>query len=289
MKNINKIEVSQFKETMSSLEISQITGKEHKNVLRDIRKLIDSLIGSDVSSLNFSDDYHREDRTQYKYLSNKSQKYILNFCLDNKAESPYKIKESEYIDSKGEKRELYVLNKKACFLLASGYNTLLRAKIINRWEELETKNKSNDLTFNIPQTFSQALMLAAKQAEQIEQQNKLIEVKDTQILELKPKATYYDTILSSKKAECISVFSKYDYGISGMAMNKLLHDWGIQYKVGKTWLPYQKYASLGYTKTETITINEDKDTVIQTKWTQQGRLFIYEQMKKHGYLPLIEK
>ena len=154
--------------------------------------------------------------------------------------------------------------------------------------ELRTKGEVK-IGFNIPQTFSQALMLAAKQAEQIEQQNKLIEVKDTQILELKPKATYYDTILSSKKAECISVFSKSDYGISGMAMNKLLHDWGIQYKVGKTWLPYQKYASLGYTKTETITINEDKDTVIQTKWTQQGRLFIYEQMKKHGYLPLIEK
>lgn len=154
--------------------------------------------------------------------------------------------------------------------------------------ELRTKGEVK-IGFNIPQTFSQALMLAAKQAEQIEQQNKLIEVKDTQILELKPKATYYDTILSSKKAECISVFSKSDYGISGMAMNKLLHDWGIQYKVGKTWLPYQKYASLGYTKTETITINEDKDTVIQTKWTQQGRLFIYEEMKKHGYFPLIEK
>ena len=154
--------------------------------------------------------------------------------------------------------------------------------------ELRTKGEVK-IGFNILQTFSQALMLAAKQAEHIEQQNKLIEVKDTQILELKPKATYYDTILSSKKAECISVFSKSDYGISGMAMNKLLHDWGIQYKVGKTWLPYQKYASLGYTKTETITINEDKDTVIQTKWTQQGRLFIYEEMKKHGYLPLIEK
>lgn len=154
--------------------------------------------------------------------------------------------------------------------------------------ELRTKGEVK-VGYTIPQTFSQALMLAAKQAEQIEEQQKLIEVKDTQILELKPKATYYDKILSSNKAECISVFSKSDYGMSGMAMNKLLHEWGIQYKVGKTWLPYQKYASLGYTKTETVSLNNGEDTATHTKWTQQGRLFIYEQMKKHGYLPLIEK
>ena len=247
MNDLSKVEVSQLKETMTSVEIAELTGKSHDKVCRDIANLIEQ----GVSTANFGD--------------------------------------STYTTDRGRGYKCYVLTKKGCLILASGYHAVLREKIINRWEELEIKNKSNSLAFNIPQTFSQALMLAAKQAEQIEQQNKLIEVKDTQILELKPKATYYDTILSSKKAECISVFSKSDYGISGMAMNKLLHDWGIQYKVGKTWLPYQKYASLGYTKTETITINEDKDTVIQTKWTQQGRLFIYEQMKKHGYLPLIEK
>ena len=249
MNDLSKVEVSQFKETMSSKDISMVTGKDHSNIMRDIRNIIEKL----------------EDKGAFSFEL-----------------SSYKSEQNKDIP-------MYLLDKKACLLLASGYDANLRAKIINRWEELEIKNRSNGLVFNIPQTFSQALMLAAKQAEQIEQQNKLIEVKDTQILELKPKATYYDTILSSKKAECISVFSKSDYGISGMAMNKLLHDWGIQYKVGKTWLPYQKYASLGYTKTETITINEDKDTVIQTKWTQQGRLFIYEQMKKHGYFPLIEK
>lgn len=247
MNDLSKVEVSQFKETMSSLEISQITGKEHKNVMRDINDLL--LQGVDK----------------------------LNFEL------------TSYIDKSNRTQKMFILTKKGCFILASGYNAVLREKIIDRWEELEIKNNSNSSSFTIPQTFSQALMLAAKQAEQIEEQNKLIEVKDTQILELKPKATYYDTILSSKKAECISVFSKSDYGMSGMAMNKLLHDWGIQYKVGKTWLPYQKYASLGYTKTETVSVNNGEDTATHTKWTQQGRLFIYEQMKKHGYLPLIEK
>ena len=247
MNDLRKVEVSQFKETMSSLEISQITGKEHKNVMRDINDLL--LQGVDK----------------------------LNFEL------------TSYIDKSNRTQKMFILTKKACFILASGYNAVLREKIIDRWEELEIKNNSNSSSFTIPQTFSQALMLAAKQAEQIEEQQKLIEVKDTQILELKPKATYYDKILSSNKAECISVFSKSDYGMSGMAMNKLLHEWGIQYKIGKTWLPYQKYASLGYTKTETVSVNNGEDTATHTKWTQQGRLFIYEEMKKHGYLPLIEK
>ena len=246
MNDLSKVEVSQFKETMSSKEIANVTGKEHSNIMRDIRNILEQL----------------------------ENKGAFNFEL-----SSYKSEQNKDVP-------MYLLDKKACLLLASGYDANLRAKIINRWEELENNNTS---IFSIPKTYSQALMLAAKQAEQIEEQQKLIEVKDTQILELKPKATYYDTILSSKKAECISVFSKSDYGISGMAMNKLLHTWGIQYKIGKTWLPYQKYASLGYTKTETVSINNGEDTAIQTKWTQQGRLFIYEEMKKHGYLPLIEK
>ena len=237
----------------NSLCVSKAFGKEHKRVMQDIREL------------TCSQEFRQHNFVQSSYLNNQNK------------EQP-----------------LYIMTEDGFTFLAMGYTgkkaSEFKEKYINQFnlmkEKIEDENKNK---FPIPQTFSQALMLAAKQAEQIEQQNKLIEVKDTQILELKPKATYYDTILSSKKAECISVFSKSDYGISGMAMNKLLHDWGIQYKVGKTWLPYQEYASLGYTKTETITINEDKDTVIQTKWTQQGRLFIYEQMKKHGYFPLIEK
>ncbi len=248
MNDLSKVgETINANETMTSLEIAEVTGKRHSDVLEAIRTMESAWVK--VTKRNF----------------------------------PL----SEYKDSTGRNLPMYVLNEKECLYVATKFNDEARAKLINRWEQLEIEKRNGG--FIIPQTLSQALMLAAKQAEQIEEQQKLIEVKDTQILELKPKATYYDKILSSNKAECISVFSKSDYGMSGMAMNKLLHDWGIQYKVGKTWLPYQKYASLGYTKTETVSVNNGEDTATHTKWTQQGRLFIYEQMKKHGYLPLIEK
>lgn len=57
--------------------------------------------------------------------------------------------------------------------------------------------------------------------------------------ELKPKATYYDLILQNKSLVPISKIAK-DYGMSGKAMNRLLHELGIQYKMGDTWLLYQE-------------------------------------------------
>lgn len=83
------------------------------------------------------EDYHRGDRTQYKYLSESTQKKLLNFAF-SVGGSQYVITEDSYQDAKGEQRTLYSLNKKASILLASGYDVVLRAKIIDRWEALET-------------------------------------------------------------------------------------------------------------------------------------------------------
>lgn len=111
-----------------------------------------------------------------------------------------------------------------------------------------------------------------------------------QIAEMKPKATYYDVVLKCRDAVNISVIAK-DYGWSAMRMNEFLHEKGIQFKQGDIWLLYQKYAPNGYTKTNTH-IYEDskgiKHTKVHTKWTQKGRLFIYEQLKADGIYPQIE-
>ena len=112
-----------------------------------------------------------------------------------------------------------------------------------------------------------------------------------QIEVMKPKATYYDIVLSCKDAVAISQISK-DYGMSAQQMNKILYKQGVQYKRGNTWLLYQKYADKGYTKTQTR-MYTGKDGVvhpyIHTCWTQKGRMFIYEVMKKEGILPMIEQ
>nr|DAI46508.1 MAG TPA: repressor domain protein [Caudoviricetes sp.] len=109
--------------------------------------------------------------------------------------------------------------------------------------------------------------------------------------ELKPKADYVDRILKSDSLVTITQIAK-DYGMSGKAMNKALHDLHIIYNCNRQWLLYSQHQAKGYTFSETVDIPLDDGTtkvVMNTKWTQKGRLFLYEMLKKHGVIPLIEK
>ncbi len=125
--------------------------------------------------------------------------------------------------------------------------------------------------------------------------NKVLEtsvaVKDQLIGELKPKADYTDRILQNKGLVSISQIAK-DYGMTGQALNAKLHELKIQYKQGNQWLLYAKYQACGYTHSKTIDITRSdgsKDVVMETKWTQKGRLFIYEQLKADRIIPVIER
>ena len=114
--------------------------------------------------------------------------------------------------------------------------------------------------------------------------------KDQIIGELKPKADYTDVILKSKSLVTTTQIAK-DYGMSGRDFNKKLHELKVQYKQNEQWLLYSKYHDKGYTHSETITItrsNGIKDTKMNTKWTQKGRLFLYDLLKENGILPMIE-
>jgi prophage antirepressor-like protein len=128
-----------------------------------------------------------------------------------------------------------------------------------------------------------------KEAKEKARQLELETAKQKQIIgELRPKASYYDLILQNKSLVPITKIAK-DYGMSGQAMNKLLHHLGVQYKMGNTWLLYQGYADQGYTQSKTHTIDDEK-SVMHTYWTQKGRLFLYDLLKnKRGLLPVIER
>ncbi|WP_236932688.1 BRO family protein [Geosporobacter ferrireducens] len=103
---------------------------------------------------------------------------------------------------------------------------------------------------------------------------------------LAPKARYYDLILQSKNAVQVSVIAK-DYGMTAVSFNRLLHDLGIQFKLGGTWLLYQGLAGKGYTCSRTYHVNEER-SVMHTYWTQAGRLFLYKTLKENGIIPLME-
>lgn len=138
------------------------------------------------------------------------------------------------------------------------------------------------------------IQLATELKEEQEKRRALestVAVQSQQITELQPKASYYDVVLNSKDLLSIGKIAK-DFGKSAVWLNKWLHEQGVQYKQGEIWLLYQKYAEQGYTSTKTQPYSGDDGTVhtkVHTYWTQKGRLFIYDLLKAHGILPLIER
>ena len=110
---------------------------------------------------------------------------------------------------------------------------------------------------------------------------------ETVATKLMPKVVYCDLILQSKNAVPVSVIAK-DYGMTAASFNLLLHDLRIQYKLSGTWLLYQAHMGKGYTRTRTYYINETT-SAMHTCWTQRGRLFLYETLKKHGIMPVLER
>lgn len=100
-----------IKETMSSIEIAELTGKLHKDVLEAIR--------------------------------------VMEPAWEKVAGRKFPL--SEYKDSTGRKLPMYELNKTECLYVATKFNDEARAKLVLRWEQLEVNNnhelpKLQDLT-----------------------------------------------------------------------------------------------------------------------------------------------
>ena len=143
--------------------------------------------------------------------------------------------------------------------------------------------------FNSPEKImARALYIANEQINNLKLDNK---IKEQQIIELQPKALYYDLILQCKDLLATTTIAK-DYGMSAKGFNKLLHELGVQYNQSGIWFLYQKYAVYGYTQTKTNPFPRTDGTMDYKPhmyWTQKGRLFLYGFLKEKGILPIIEK
>lgn len=195
-------------------------------------------------------------------------------------------------DGLGRIQKTIIINESGLYSLILS-SKLESAKRFKKWvtsEVLPSIRKTG--RYKLPEiSYPQSLRLLADEIEK----NKKLELENNiqaqQINEMKPKADYCDKILSSKSLMTITQIAK-DYGMSGKAMNQILHDLNIQYKQSGQWLLYSRYQSRGYTSSETIDIKQNDGKVLvrlSTKWTQKGRLYLYERLKKEGYLPLIEQ
>jgi len=199
--------------------------------------------------------------------------------------------------SGGQTREMYAVNE------AGLYSVILRsdkpeARRFKRWvthDVLPTIRRhgvyARDELLNNPD-----LMIAVLQALKFERShNAVLEeraaVQGRLIAAMKPKAAYYDVILACPDAVAICVIAK-DYGWSAIRMNAFLHELGVQFRQGRVWLLYQKYAGHGYACSRThkhTGRGGEPHATVHTYWTQKGRLFLYGLLKDHGVLPLVER
>ena len=256
------IQFGESRQTMSSLEIAKLTDKPHNDVMKAIRAMEPSW--EKVSQGKFS-------------LSSR------------KVEQP-----------NGGIREYpcYELTKTECLYVATKFNDEARAKLVLRWEELEQKQRAQMLQlpdFTDPAEAAMAWAKEYKEKKVLAIENKKLEEENIQLAaenqELKHDKNYLDLIMRSKALLTISQIAQ-DYGMSGKALNKKLSDMGIQYSINGQWILYARYKDCGYVSSRSIDITRADgrpDVVLHTEWTQTGRKFLYEELKKQGIIPMLER
>lgn len=194
----------------------------------------------------------------------------------------------------GGTQQIAIINESGLYSLILS-SKLPKAKEFKRWvtsEVLPTIRKHG--AYMTPAKIEEVLTdpdTIIQLATQLKQEREGRLIAEQRIGELTPKADYCDRVLADKSLVTITQIAK-DYGMSGRSLNAILHDFGVIYKQGETWFLYAKYQKTGWTHSETIMVDKKDGTqkaVLNTKWTQKGRLGLYELLKAHGILPLIER
>ena len=246
----------------NSVKVAEKFGKEHKHVLESIRKLM---------------------------------------TAENSAVLQM-FEESTYINEQNKTQPMYLMNRDGFTLLAMGFTgtKAMEFKIdyINAFNKMESKIKKSIAVlpdFTDPAEAAIAWAKEYKEKKVLAIENKKLEEENIQLAaenqELKHDKNYLDLIMRSKALLTISQIAQ-DYGMSGKAMNKKLADMGIQYSINGQWILYAKYKDCGYVSSRSIDITRADgrpDVVLHTEWTQAGRKFLYEELKKQGIIPMLER
>ncbi|MBQ8443024.1 MAG: phage antirepressor KilAC domain-containing protein [Bacteroides sp.] len=187
------------------------------------------------------------------------------------------------IDSLGRKQQVIVINESGLYSLILS-SKLDSAKRFKRWVTSEV----------LPQIRKNGRYELESQAKQLQQRNRILESRNTLLEEItaqqKPLTDYARIILTSTQTVTITQIAQ-DYGFGAVRFNELLHRLHIQHKVGGQWILYLPYLNKGYVQSfSSYFLKSDGEVQVKmhTRWTQQGRLFLYEELKRAGILPLIE-
>ena len=125
----------------------------------------------------------------------------------------------------------------------------------------------------------------------LQQEQNMRREAEQRVRKLQPLADYTALILACPETVSVSQVAQ-DYGMSAVAFNRILKRAGIQYSVGGQWVLYAAYKDRGLVQSYTFNYRHNDGTDgcrMYTRWTQRGRLFLYNILKKIGIIPMIEK
>ena len=183
----------------------------------------------------------------------------------------------------GQNRQVIIINESGLYSLILS-SKLDSARRFKRWVTSEV----------LPAIRKNGRYELESKAKELQQQNRVLESKNILLEEItaqqKPLTDYARIILSSTQTVTITQIAQ-DYGMSPVGMNQLLFKLHIQHKVGGQWILYIPYLNKGYVQSfSSYFVKSDGEVQVKlhTRWTQSGRLFLYEELKKAGVLPLIE-
>ncbi len=239
--NDMQIITSSGMETMTSLQIAEITGKPHNDVLKAIRAMEPAWVK--VNGGNFS--------------------------------------LVEYKDAKGEMRPMYALTKTECLYVATKFNDEARAKLVIRWEELEREQQAGG--FRVPKSLSEALRLAAEQAERVEAQRMQIET-------MRPKALFADAVASSDRsclvAELAKILQQNGVNIGQNRLFAWLREHGYLGTKGEYYnQPTQRAMDMGLFEIKKTSITKPDGSVLvttTTKVTGKGQIYFVNKVISKG-------
>lgn len=254
----------------NSLLVAETFGKEHRNVLRDIKNLIEGGVLKNEQTPMFEETTYMSEQNKQiypLYVMNQDGFTLLAMGFNGKKAMEFKLKYIEAFNAMKKQIEQSKPSVPQNYLEA--LKSLVKAE--EEKQQLALENKQKDETII---TISKA---------NVELGNK--------ITEMLPKVSYYDRILQSNATMTITQIAQ-DYGMSAIAMNKELESMRIQHKERGQWILYAQFLKGGYVHSRAADIirrDGRHDVKYNTEWTTKGRLFLYEALKGKGILPLIEQ
>lgn len=250
--------------------VAEVFGKQHRNVVRDIKNLIEGGVLKNEQTQMFEETTYINEQNKQSY-------------------------------------PMFIMNQDGFTLLAMGFNGKkameFKLKYIEAFNAMKRQIEKSKPS--VPQNYLEALKSLVKAEEEKQQlalenkkqQEQILTISKTnmelgnKITEMLPKVSYYDKILQSNATMTVTQIAQ-DYGMSAVRMNKELESMKIQHKVRGQWILFAQFLKGGYVHSRAVDIirkDGQHDVKYNTEWTTKGRIFLYESLKAKGILPLIEQ